>query len=77
LLDKAIDLVAKSDILVIIGTSMQVYPAASLINYCKPDTPIFLIDPKPAILVGKYENITIIEANATKGMQQLLSLLKF
>ncbi len=49
LLEQAIDITATADILIIIGTSMQVYPAASLINYAKPGVPIYFIDPNPAI----------------------------
>ena len=60
LLDKAIALTQKADILVIIGTSMQVYPAASLINFIKSGTPIYFIDPKPSIRESDYQNLTII-----------------
>jgi len=47
LLDKAIAITKTADILIVIGTSMQVYPAASLIQYVKANTPIYFIDPKP------------------------------
>jgi len=44
---EAIPMVEQADIFVVIGTSLNVYPAAGLINYAKKDVPIFLIDPKP------------------------------
>ncbi len=55
LLEKAIEITASADILLIIGTSMQVYPAASLINYIKSETPIYFIDPKPAISAQRFQ----------------------
>tara|TARA_B100000508_G_C11407668_1_gene251662 strand:+ start:290 stop:922 length:633 start_codon:yes stop_codon:yes gene_type:complete len=60
LLQKAAEISANADILIIIGTSMQVYPAASLINFVKPTVPIFFIDPKPTIQQNDFENLTII-----------------
>ena len=49
ILEKAIEITEKADILVIIGTSMQVYPAASLANYVPNNTPIYFIDPNPSV----------------------------
>ncbi len=49
LLEKAAQKVAAAAMLVIIGTSMQVYPAANLIQYVKNGIPIYFVDPKPAI----------------------------
>ena len=72
MLEKAIDIVAACDILVIIGTSMQVYPAASLVNFIMYNTPIYFIDPKPAVGESNYKNLTIIEETATKGMKVLM-----
>ncbi len=74
MLDKAIEITSKADVLVIIGTSMQVYPAASLIDYIKPNTPIYFIDPKPAITHNN--NITIINDIASSGTDKLIELLK-
>ena len=72
MLNHAIDITEQADILVIIGTSMQVYPAASLINFIQPKTPIYFIDPKPNINQNGYENLTIIEDNAVEGTKTLL-----
>ena len=76
MLDKAIEITKKADILVIIGTSMQVYPAASLINYIKPNTPIYFIDPKPSMSKNGYQNLTIIKEVASYGTDLLIDLLK-
>jgi len=75
LLDEAIEITKTADILVIIGTSMQVYPAASLINYIQPETPVFFIDPKPNIDNNSYDNLVIIPEKASKGLEILLQLL--
>ena len=75
LLDKAAEITLKADILVIIGTSMQVYPAASLINYKKPNIPIYFIDPKPSISEHQFNNLTIIKDLASSGTDRLIELL--
>lgn len=77
LLDKAAEITLEADILVIIGTSMQVYPAASLINYTKPNIPIYFIDPKPSIIENQYDNLNIIKDVASSGTDTLLNLLSF
>ncbi|MGK0414351.1 MAG: NAD-dependent deacetylase [Polaribacter sp.] len=74
MLDKAAEIVKKADVLVIIGTSMQVYPAASLIHYTKPNIPIYFIDPNPAVSENNFENLTIIKNVASSGTTELLRL---
>ncbi|MEE4001484.1 NAD-dependent deacylase [Tenacibaculum sp. FZY0031] len=76
LLEKAAEITLQADILVIIGTSMQVYPAASLINYVPHNTPIYFIDPKPAVNKNAFHNLTIIEDVASSGTDTLITLLK-
>ncbi|AUC84385.1 NAD-dependent protein deacylase [Polaribacter sp. ALD11] len=75
MLEQAVEITQKADILVIIGTSMQVYPAASLIDYVKPNTPIYFIDPKPSVSENNYNNLTIIEDVASSGTNKLIRLL--
>lgn len=58
----------QADILLIIGTSMQVYPAASLINFVPQSTPIYFIDPKPSVNENAYENLTVIAEKASTGV---------
>lgn len=69
----AAEAVARADILVIIGTSLNVYPAAGLIHYARRGIPVYYIDPRPAA-VGS--GIHIIAEPATQGMQTLVKLLK-
>lgn len=65
--------VEKADIFVVIGTSLNVYPAAGLLNYTKKGAPIFLIDPKP---INTYRHdIKVIQKGATEGVKELKLLL--
>ncbi|MDR1937705.1 MAG: NAD-dependent deacylase [Tannerellaceae bacterium] len=74
MIEPAIHKVEASDILVIIGTSLNVYPAAGLLNYARRGQPIFLIDPKN---VNTYrKDIHFIQAGASEGVRQLTQLLK-
>tara|TARA_R110002073_G_scaffold72537_1_gene177436 strand:+ start:431566 stop:432246 length:681 start_codon:yes stop_codon:yes gene_type:complete len=72
MLEKAIEITMQATNLVVIGTSMQVYPAASLINYIQPNTPIYFIDPKPSVNENDFSNLTIIAKNATIGVAELI-----
>ncbi|AZJ35566.1 NAD-dependent deacylase [Tenacibaculum singaporense] len=76
LLEKAAEITLQAGILVIIGTSMQVYPAASLVNYVQHNTPIYFIDPKPAVNKNAFNNLTIIEDVASSGTDKLITILK-
>ena len=76
MLEQAIEITKTADILIIIGTSMQVYPAASLIHYISLEIPIYFIDPKPNISKHSYDNLTIIPEKASVGMEKLIQLLK-
>ena len=75
MIENAIKIVEKADILVVIGTSMQVYPAAGLVNYIQPNTPIYFIDPKPSLNKNDFNNLIIIEDVASSGTQKLIDLL--
>ena len=72
-IEKAIVLVEKADILLIVGTSLQVYPAAGLYRYASINTPIYVIDPKPVPISDA--RVTMIQDVATKGMQKFLEML--
>ncbi|MDB4581975.1 NAD-dependent deacylase [Draconibacterium sp.] len=66
---KAIRIVEKADILVVVGTSLEVYPAASLVNYTKPGTPLLVVDPgRPTI---SKSNVTYIQKKAGEGIVEL------
>ena len=77
MLVKAIKIVEEADLLIIIGTSMKVYPAASLINFIKFETPIYYIDPKPTISKNNYKNLTLIKNGAVNGTKELLKKLVY
>lgn len=74
-MEAAADLARQADIFVVIGTSLVVYPAAALIHYVKPGTPIYYIDPRPAD-VSAIPNVTVIRDTASKGMKILAELLE-
>lgn len=66
---KAMRIVEQADVLVVVGTSLAVSPAASLVNYTKPGTPLFVIDPNRLDVF--QENVSYIEEKAGKGMEIL------
>lgn len=73
MIEKAVSICETADILIIIGTSMQVYPAASLMHYVPQNTPTYFIDPKPS--VDSNRNLTVIAEPATVGVSKILSAL--
>ncbi len=75
MLTPAISITQKADILIIIGTSMQVYPAASLINYAARSTPIYFIDPNPSVRSSEFDNLTILSKTAAEGVPTLVAQL--
>ncbi len=75
LLDRAIEITKKADLLIIIGTSMQVYPAASLIDFVTNEVPIYFIDPNPSITKNSKANLKIIRSSASIGVPKLVALL--
>jgi NAD-dependent deacetylase len=73
-IDAAIDAVEAADVLLIVGTSLQVYPAAGLYAYAKADIPIYIID--PADVAVRDGRLTHIKEVATKGMETFKNILK-
>ncbi len=73
-IETAIEWVEQADILVIVGTSMQVYPAAGLINYCPKKCKKYYIDPNAK--AESWNGIEIIAQKATSGMAVLQSILQ-
>lgn len=73
MIEKAVEICLTADLLLIIGTSMQVYPAAGLMHYVSDNTPIYYIDPKPAVV--RNQNINVIAKTATEGMKDFLNIL--
>ena len=73
-IEAAIDAVEAADIVLIVGTSLQVYPAAGLYRYAKMDSPIYIIDPNEVPM--RDSRITHIKDVATKGMETFKNLIK-
>lgn len=67
-MEEAIDIVETADVLIVIGTSLQVYPAAGLMHYAKNDIPLYYIDPKPTTLYDIPNPVIVIPMSATEGM---------
>ena len=63
-----------ADIVIVIGTSLVVYPAAGLLHYAPPQAPIYLIDPNP-VNVGRIDRLQHIMKGASEGMRQLTGIL--
>ncbi len=74
LLDTAVSIINKADIVVIIGTSLQVYPAASLFQFAPNNATVFYIDPKPSESIPP--SIKLIKEGASKGLTTLKEALK-
>lgn len=76
-LDDAIRIVLKADIVIIIGTSLQVYPAAGLASFVPEKVPIYYIDPNPSIndTLTCTTHLTVIEKTAVEGVNQLVAKL--
>ncbi len=70
----AVEIVSKADIVIVIGTSMVVYPAAGLINYVSDDVPKFYVDPK-AFQVSGISNLEVIRKKAGEGVPELVDRL--
>lgn len=72
-IEPAIQLVSEADVFVVIGTSLNVYPAAGLLHYVRPGTPVYYIDPHPASVPA---GVTVLPLPATQGVARLVALLK-
>jgi NAD-dependent deacetylase len=74
MIEPAMQISAEADIFIVIGTSLNVYPAAGLIYYIKPGTPLYLIDPQAEMPAG-FKNLTIFRENAGTGVPKLVKQL--
>lgn len=74
-IERAARICAEADLFIIIGTSLNVYPAAGLTAYVPDDTPIYLIDPKP-VHWNSSRQFHHIMKGASEGMQELMERLK-
>ena len=70
LIEEAVRLVEAADTVIVVGTSLKVYPAASLLHYARFDVPVYLIDPKPNADVSGVE---ILAQTAVRGVPVLVA----
>ena len=75
MISDAIDELRDADIFVIIGTSLNVYPAAGLLNYAPAGVPVYLIDPND-VNVSQHRWLNFIKKGASEGMKERVSLLE-
>ena len=78
MLEQAIDTIRDADIVLVIGSSMQVYPAASLVAYAPLDAMIYYIDPNPQLNyeLGRRGNLKIIAKRATIGVEEVIAMIE-
>ena len=74
MIEPAMELAAEADIFIVIGTSLNVYPASSLVYYIKKTTPVYLIDPHAEMLSG-VKNLTVFRETAGLGVPKLVKQL--
>ena len=74
MLESAADLAEQADIFVIVGTSLQVYPAAGLMSYARRNIPFYYVDPRPQLNfeLSSMPNLKIIAEPATTGVRKLI-----
>jgi len=75
-IEEAAYITEQADYVIVIGTSLQVYPAAGLIDFAKRTTPIFYIDPKPASIPNLKNPLEVVQMVASEGMEVVAGRLK-
>lgn len=70
-MDQAIAMAQQADYFAVVGTSLQVYPAAGLLHYTRPNVPVFYVDPVPATIYDLANPLEVIAMNATEGVPVL------
>ena len=70
-LEEAITITEQADYVAVIGTSLQVYPAASLMHYANSNVPVYYIDPRPASINNLQNPLEVIAMNASEGVPLL------
>lgn len=74
--ERAAEIAAQAEVMVVVGTSLAVYPAASLVRYVRPEVPIYLVDPGNPDVSGIRNPLTVIRKRATEGVPELVELLR-
>jgi len=75
-IDEAVPMMEEADIVFIIGTSLQVYPAAGLMHYAKPHVPVYYIDPKPATIYDLPNPLKVLAMSASEGLSKIQNQLQ-
>lgn len=75
MIEPAVEWVRQADVFVVIGTSLNVYPAAGLLNDVMPQVPVFVIDPKP-VTIPSYHEVIHLQKGASEGIAALQDLLR-
>jgi NAD-dependent deacetylase len=75
-MEQAMEIAAQAEIFAVIGTSLQVYPAAGLLHGLKEDIPIFVVDPERPAMYSRNENVHYIQEKASTGVPKLAELIK-
>ncbi len=73
---RAAEIAAQADLMVVVGTSLAVYPAASLVRYVRPEIPLFVVDSGNPDTSGIRNPLTFIRKRAADGMPELTTLLR-
>lgn len=74
--ERAAEIAAQAEVMVVVGTSLAVYPAASLVRYVRPEVPIYLVDPGNPDVSGIRNPLTVIRMRAAEGVPELVELLR-
>lgn len=74
--ERAAEIAAQAEVMVVVGTSLAVYPAASLVRYVRPEVPIYLVAPGNPDVSGIRNPLTVIRKRATEGVPELVELLR-
>lgn len=74
--ERAVEIAARADVMVVVGTSLAVYPAASLVRYIRCGVPIYLVDPGHPDTVGIRNPLIHIRKRAAEGMPEVAALLR-
>ena len=75
-MEAATEEVLDADVVLVIGTSLEVYPAAGLVNFARPEVPIFVIDPNPVAHKMQVTNKVIhIQKGGSEGMKEFVEVL--
>lgn len=76
-IELAVEMIQKADVVIIIGTSLQVYPAAGLMHYAKPDALVYFIDLNPATIYDLPNPVEVLKMSASEGLQKIQYQLQY